>query len=80
MLSPLLFNIFFAAAIEVVLVRFSEDTILKDLMYLKEEVGVGRGHPRGVDKDGEHYRGSVWGIWPDCVREEEIDSLDAGTG
>ena len=45
MLSPLLFNIFFAAMIEVVLVRFSEDdTILKDLMYLEEEVGVGRGH------------------------------------
>ena len=34
-LSPLLFNIFFAAAIEVVLLRFSEyDTILKDLVYL----------------------------------------------
>ena len=32
-LSPLLFNIFFAAATEVGLVRFSEDdTILKDLV------------------------------------------------
>ena len=41
-LSPLLFNIFFAAATEVVLVRFSEDdTILKDLVYLEEEAGVG---------------------------------------
>ena len=40
-LSPLLFNIFFSAAIEVVLVRFSEDdTILKDLVYLEEEAGV----------------------------------------
>ena len=35
-LSPLLFNIFIAAAIEVVLVRFREDnTILKDLVYLE---------------------------------------------
>ena len=42
-LSLLLFNIFFAAATEVVLVRFSEDTILKDLVYLEEEAGVGGG-------------------------------------
>ena len=45
-LSPLLFNIFFAAATEVVLVRFSEDdTILKDLVYLEEEAGVGAETP-----------------------------------
>ena len=45
-LSPLLFNIFFAAAIEDVVVRFSEDdTILKDLVYLEEEAGVGAGIP-----------------------------------
>ena len=45
-LSPLLFNIFFAAAIKVVLVRFSEDdTILKDLVSLEEEAGVGAGTP-----------------------------------
>ena len=44
MLSPLLFNIFFAAAIGVVLVRLSEnDTTLKDLVYLEEEAGVGAG-------------------------------------
>ena len=44
MLSPLLFDIFFAEATEVVLVRFSEDdTILKDLVYLEEEAGVGAG-------------------------------------
>ena len=43
-LSTLLFNILFAAAIEVVLVRFSEDdTVLKDLVYLEEETGVGAG-------------------------------------
>ena len=56
MLSPLLFNIFFAAAIEVVLVRFSEDdTILKDLVYLEEEAGVGAGTP------SERARRVVWG-------------------
>ena len=47
MLSLLPFNIFFfAAAIEVVLVRFSEvDTIRRDLVYLQEETGVGAGTP-----------------------------------
>ena len=36
-LSPLLFNIFFAAVLTVVLQRFSEDTIiLAELAYLKE--------------------------------------------
>ena len=54
-LSPLLFNIFFAAAIEVVLVHFSEDdTILKDLVYLEEEAGVGAGTPL------ERARRAVW--------------------
>ena len=45
-LSPLLFNIFFAAAIEVVRVRFSEDsTISKDLVCTsKRRLGWGRGH------------------------------------
>ena len=57
MLSPLLFNILFAAAIEVVLVRFSEDdTILKDLVYLEEEAGVGAGTPL------ECARRAVWGM------------------
>ena len=56
-LSPLLFNIFFAAATEVVLVRFSEDdTILKDLVYLEEEAGVGAGTPL------ERARRTVWGM------------------
>ena len=56
MLSPLLFNIFFAAATEVVLVRFSEDdTILKDLVYLEEEAGVGTETPL------ERARRAVWG-------------------
>ena len=57
MLSPLLFNILFAAAIEVVLVRFSEDdTILKDMVYLEEEAGVGAGTPL------ERARRAVWGM------------------
>ena len=56
-LSPVLFNIFFAAAIEVVLVRFSEDdTILKDLVYLEEKAGVGAGTPL------ERARRAVWGV------------------
>ena len=56
-LCTLLFNIFFAAATEVVLVRFSEDdTILKDLVYLEEEAGVGAGTPL------ERARRAVWGM------------------
>ena len=56
-LSPLLFNIFFAAATEVVLVRFSEDDkIPKDLVYLEEEAGVGAGTPL------ERARRAVWGM------------------
>ena len=40
-LSPLLFKIFFAAVMEVVLQRFSEDdTILKDLVLLAKEGGT----------------------------------------
>ena len=39
-LSPLLFNVFFAAAIHAVLVRFSEDPdILRDLLHLEEDLG-----------------------------------------
>ena len=57
-LSPLLFNIFFAAATEAVLVRFSEDDpILKDLVYLEEEAGVGAGTPL------ERARRAVWGMF-----------------
>ena len=57
-LSPLLLNIFFAAATEVVLVRFGEDdTILKDLVYLEEEAGVGAETPL------ECARRAVWGMF-----------------
>ena len=57
MLSPQLFNIFFAAAIEVVLVRLGEDdTILKDLVSLEQEAGVGAGTPL------ERARRAIWGM------------------
>ena len=36
--------------------------------------------PKRVDEDDDHYRGSVLGIWPDSVGEEDRDSLDAGAG
>ena len=36
--------------------------------------------PRRVGENDDHYRGSVWGIWPDSVGEEDRDSLDAGAG
>ena len=39
-LSPLLFNVFFASAMHAVLVRFSEDPdILRDLVHLEEDLG-----------------------------------------
>ena len=39
-LSPLPFNVFFAAAVNAVLVRFSEDPdILRDLFHLEEDLG-----------------------------------------
>ena len=42
-LSPLLFNVFFAAAIQPVLVRFSEDPdILKGLVHVEEDLGGNR--------------------------------------
>ena len=36
--------------------------------------------PRRVNENDDHYRGSVWGIWPDSVGEKDRDSLDAGAG
>ena len=56
MLSPLLFNIFFAAAIEVVLRAFQQGRPLRDLVYLEEEAGVGAGTPL------ECARRAVWGM------------------
>ena len=57
-LSPLLFNIFFAAMIEVVLQRFNEDdTILENLVFLNEGSGGGPDETR-LDR----VRRAVWGM------------------
>ena len=57
-LSPLLFNIFFAAVIEVVLQRFSEDdTILENLVFLDEGSGGGPDETR-LDR----VQRAVWGM------------------
>ena len=55
--SPLLFNMFFAAAIHVVLVRFSEDrAIVRDLVHLEESVALGNEVPMTC------LRRVVWGM------------------
>ena len=61
-LSPLLFNIFFAAVIIVVLQRFVEDPlIVSDLVYLDDAPKGEDGRPR---KEGtlEMVRRAVWGM------------------
>eukprot|EP00752_Nemacystus_decipiens_P005560 g5031.t1 len=43
-MSPPLFNVFFAAPLEVIVTRFSQDeVIMRDLVYLEEEDGGGAG-------------------------------------
>ena len=58
-MSPLLFNVLFAAAIHAVLVRFSEDQdILRDLVHLEEDLGED-----GVKVEPlACVRRSVWGM------------------
>ena len=57
MLSPLLFNIFFAAVIEVVLQRFSEDdTILENLLVFIDEGSGGGPDETRLDR----VRWAVW--------------------
>ena len=61
-LSPLLFNIFFAAVITVILQRFAEDPlIVSDLVYLDDAPKGEDGRPR---KEGtlERVRRAVWGM------------------
>ena len=61
-LSPLLFNIFFAAVIVVVLQRFAEDPlVVSDLVYLDDAPKLEDGRPR---KEGtlEMVRRAVWGM------------------
>ena len=57
-LSPLLFNIFFAAVLNVVLQRFSEKpAILTELMHLKEPSTL-----MGPEPAMDYVRRAVWGI------------------
>ena len=58
MLSPLLFNIFFAVVLTVVLQRFSEDTvILAELVHLKEPPTS-----MGPEPAMDYVRRAVWGM------------------
>ena len=60
-LSPLLFNIFFAAVAHAVLVRFSEDPdIVRDLVHLEEDLEE---NAAGVSSDPlACVRRAVWGM------------------
>ena len=56
--SPLLFNIFFAAVLAVVLQRFNEDpAILAEMVHLKEPPTS-----MGPEPTMDYVRRSVWGI------------------
>ena len=56
-LSPLLFNVFFAAVLHIVLLRFSEDEgIMANLVHLEED-GVG-----GQTEPMDRVRQTVWGM------------------
>ena len=58
MLSPLLFNIFFAAVLTVVLQRFSEEpAILAELVHLKEPPTS-----MGPEPAMDYVRRAVWGM------------------
>ena len=69
-LSPLLFNMFFATVIHVVLVRFSEDEqIDRDLVHLEESVAVGNEVPMAC------VLRTVWGML--CADDARIVSGSA---
>ncbi|CAB1097042.1 unnamed protein product [Ectocarpus sp. CCAP 1310/34] len=59
-LSPLLFNIFFAEVLEVVVIRFSEDdVVLRSLVCLEEgKTEAGGGEETPLDR----VRRAVWGM------------------
>ena len=58
MLSPLLFNVFFTAMLNVVLQRFSEDpAILAELVHLKKP-STSMGPESAID----YVRRAVWGM------------------
>ena len=57
-LSPLLFNIFFVAALTIVLHRFSEDTaILAEVVHLKKSSAS-----MGPESAMDYVRRAVWGM------------------
>ena len=65
MLSPLLFNIFFVAVLNVVLQRFSEEpAILAELVHLKEP-----SMSMGPEPAMDYVRRAVWGMLyaDDCI-------------
>eukprot|EP00752_Nemacystus_decipiens_P013012 g11511.t2 len=56
-MSPPLFNVFFAAPLEVIVPRFSQDEVItRDLVYLEEEGGGGGGTQL------DRVRRAVWGV------------------
>eukprot|EP00903_Cladosiphon_okamuranus_P022383 g20587.t1 len=56
-MSPLLFTVFFAAPLEVIVTRFSQDeVIMRDQVYLEEEGGG------GVETLLDRVRRAVWGM------------------
>ena len=62
MLPPLLFNIFFAAVITVVLQMFAEDPlIVSDLVYLDDAPTGEDGRPK-EEGTSEMVRRAVWGM------------------
>ena len=69
MLSPLLFNIFFAAVILVVIQRFAEDPlIVSDLVYLDDAPKDADGRPR-EERTLEMVRRATWGMVSTSPRE-----------
>ena len=70
-LSPLLFNIVFAAAVEAIVARFSEDkVILEDLMYLQEETAA-----TAEKTPVERVRRAIWGML--CADDAGVVSRSA---
>ncbi|CAB1112683.1 unnamed protein product [Ectocarpus sp. CCAP 1310/34] len=60
LLSPLLFNIFFAKVLEVVVIRFSEDdVVLRSLVCLEEGKTEAAG---GKETPLDRVRRAVWGM------------------
>ena len=75
MLSPLLFNIFFAAVLNVILKRFSEEpAILAELVHLKEP-----SPSMGPEPAMDYVRRAVWGmLFADdaCIVSRSPQGLD----